>query len=312
MVTQVQVSVVVPTRDRHELLAEALASIRAIEGPDLVFEILVCDNGTDRAQAAAVAARFGAQYLEVAEAGAGAARNAGLLAATSEYVAFLDDDDLWLPEHIRPQLALLEAHPEYAAVVGQTVTTDDRRTPMCEPWPVALPDSGNVFQEFLNEYPQIGATVVRTRVRESVGLFDVALFGDQDWEWHLRLARQHGVGFVTVPSVLFRQRPAGTFDGLQWKRLGYMRRVLFRTLMRAGGQRPALTHSAHLILRHHGEYYRYFRESAARHIAAGEHRDAWTALFRALASSPPHAARDMAGSPGIWAMIATLILEVRH
>lgn len=307
-----RVSVVLPTNDRQELLTEALASIRAIEGPDLDLEILVCDNGTDQAETAQVAAAFGARHLPVAERGAGAARNVGLLAATGEFIAFLDDDDVWLPEHLRPQLAMLAAHPEFEGVVGQTLTTDDHREPTGEPWPPTLPEDGNLFQEFLREYPQIGSTVVRTRVRESVGLFDVALLGDQDWEWHLRLARQHRVGFVRVTGVLFRQRPIGAFDNLQWRRLGFMRRVLFRTLSHAGEHRPSLSRGLRIVLRHHWLYYRYFRDSADTHAQAGERREAWHALIRALASSPPHAVRDMLVSPGLWSTIAALILETRH
>ena len=67
-----------------------------------------------------------------------------------------------------------------------------------------------------------------------------------------------------------------------------------------------------IVLRHHGLYYRYFRESAEKHLQAGERSDTWLALFRALASSPPHAARDMLSSPGLWSMMAVLVLEFRH
>ena len=91
------VSVIVPTRDRPALLREALASIRAIENDWLKFEILVGDNGSDPASKLAVA-EFGAFYMTVAKAGAGAARNAGLKLAKGEFIAFLDDDDVWLPK----------------------------------------------------------------------------------------------------------------------------------------------------------------------------------------------------------------------
>lgn len=306
------VSVVVPTCDRQELLAEALASIRALEGPDLALEILVCDNGQNREETARVAAAYSAQHLTVVEPGAGAARNAGLVAASGQYVAFLDDDDVWLPGHLRPQLALLAARPDLDIVVGQTVTSDEHRTPTSDPWPSSLPDTGDVFQEFLTSYPQIGATVVRTAVRESVGLFDPALLGDQDWDWHLRLALHHQVGFVPTPSVLFRQRPKGSFDTLQWRRLGFMRRVLCRTLANAGRHRPSLRLIIRIVMRHHGMYYQYFKESAATHLAVGEQREAWLALARAVASSPPHAARDMVRASGLCSLLVALLLSFRH
>ena len=107
---QRKVSVIVPTCDRPALLRQALKSIRALEGPDLTFEILVGDNGSVP-ETAAVADEFGAIYLKTATRGASASRNVGLRAATGEYLAFLDDDDVWLAGNIRPHLKLLDANP---------------------------------------------------------------------------------------------------------------------------------------------------------------------------------------------------------
>jgi glycosyltransferase involved in cell wall biosynthesis len=290
--TQHLVSVIVPTRDRPALLGEALASIRALEGPDLSLEVIVGDNG-GLAETASAARTFGARHILVDRPGAGAARNVALQAATGEYVAFLDDDDLWLPGHLRPQLGLLAARPELDAAVGQVVLTDERRLRTGDPWPLALAADGRVFEAFLGEYPQIGATVARVGVRESVGLFDESLLGDQDWDWHLRLALRHRVGFAPVLGVLFRQRPEGSFDDLKWQRLAFMSRVFFRNVLRSGRHRPTLAQTARIYGHHRWTYYAYFRGSAARHLAAGDRRAAWRALTRAFVSSPVHAARDL-------------------
>ena len=102
-----KVSVIVPTCDRPALLRQALASIRALEAPDLTFEILVGDNGSDR-ETPAVAEEFGAVYLKALTRGPSAARNVGLRAATGHFVAFLDDDDVWLPGNVRPHIAQLD------------------------------------------------------------------------------------------------------------------------------------------------------------------------------------------------------------
>ena len=114
----VPVSVIVPTRDRPALLREALASIRAAARPALMFEILVCDNGADP-ESRAAAEEFGARYLKVGKNGAGAARNAGLAAATGDFVAFLDDDDVWLPGNITPQVGMMMQDPSLDAVFGE-------------------------------------------------------------------------------------------------------------------------------------------------------------------------------------------------
>lgn len=286
-----RVSVVVPTRDRPEFLAQALSSVRALEGEDVVFEILVCDNGQNPATAD-VAERFAARHIEVVRPGAAIARNAGLRAATGEYVAFLDDDDVWLPDHVRPQLRLLSEQAAFAAAIGQTCNAGWDLQTRGEAWPATLPGHGRLFGSFLTLYPQIGATVIRTSALSQVGLFDEALVYDQDWDWHLRLARRCAVGFVPVPCVLFRQRPPGYNDDLQWQRLRFFRRVLVQNVRSAGSERPPLTQLVKGYLAHSGSYAGYFGRSARVHALAGERRAALRCLWRALAASPPHAARD--------------------
>jgi glycosyltransferase involved in cell wall biosynthesis len=305
--TPARVSVIVPTRGRPELLREALASIRAVETPSLTLEILVCDNGDG--EGAAPAHEFGARYVPVARAGAAAARNAGISAATGEFLAFLDDDDVWLPNHIAPLVALLDARPELTAAVGQTVTTNEDRQPTYAPFPQTLPDHGDVLQSFLYEFPQIGSTVTRSSVRETVGLLDEsdAADGDEDWDWHLRIAMQHRVGFVAQPCVLFRQRTAGTYDPLQWRRLGVMRHVMHTNLRRAGSRRPGLYACLRTILRHNGEFYWSFVESALEHIAAGDRKSGWRAAGYAFAASPVHALLGLVRPNQLGLILAALL-----
>lgn len=274
----------VPTRDRPSLLAECLRSIRAVEGPDLTLEILVGDNGS-LAATRAIADAHGARHLPVSRLGAGAARNAGLHVATGDYLAFLDDDDRWLPGHLRPQLQMLEARAELAGAVGQVVNVDDRGTPLLEPWPSDLPASGDVFLDFMRYCPQLGATVVRTSVRESVGGFDEALLADQDWDWHLRLAERHRIGFVPQRCVLFRQRPAGSDNSLQAQRIPYTRRVFRRHARTAWRRRPGLGLLA-AYQRVMSPYVADFWSAAAHRCGARDYDGAWRQLALSLRLLP--------------------------
>ena len=110
-----RISVVVPTCNRPAFLREALASIRAHEADSVTFEILVGDNG-DLPETRQVAEAYDAIHIPVSVRGAAAARNAGLSTATGEFVAFLDDDDVWTADHVRAHLAAFDAHPEIEAV----------------------------------------------------------------------------------------------------------------------------------------------------------------------------------------------------
>jgi glycosyltransferase involved in cell wall biosynthesis len=284
------VSAIVPTKNRSRQLRTALASIRAIEGPDLQIELIVVDNGsTDDTEH--VAQEFDARFLRAAQPGAAAARNVGLEAATAEFVAFLDDDDAWLPEHVRPQLARLAAEPQLAAVVGQIVLTNDRLDEHGEPYPRQVDPTDRLFPWFLGHIPQVGATVARTSVRETVGYFDSDMEGDEDWDWHLRLALHHPVGFVPVPCMLFRQRPVGATADQQWIRLRNTRRVFIKNLRRAGrAQAPGPAALTRMFLEHNGYYFAYFASDAHRRASAGESVSACRALLRAVLASPAHAA----------------------
>lgn len=286
------ISVIVPTRNRCDLLAEALASVRAIEGPDLELDLIVADNGSSDLTPD-VARRYGARLVQTFVPGAAAARNAGLKAAKGEFIAFLDDDDVWLAGHLRPQLDVMEQNPDLAGVIGQVANAAPDLSSHGPFWPTGLAPRGDLFREFFATYPQIGATVVRRSVLESVGYFDEQLTYDQDWDWHLRLALRHPLGFVAEPCVLFRQRPAGQHDELQWRRMAFARRVFFANARRGGPRRsPGPLALARIYLRQFGHYYSYFTESAEAHLAASEPSAARRAVWRAFAASPLHWLRD--------------------
>jgi glycosyltransferase involved in cell wall biosynthesis len=289
-----RVSVVVPTRDRPELLREALQSIRALEHDGVRFEIIVGDNGTSPDTQKAAEA-FGAIYLQTSTFGAAAARNIAMRAATAEYIAFLDDDDVWTSNHIHGHLALLDANPHLDMVLGQIINTDPQRRPTYGPWPGQLPDERRQLLKFmLNGYfPQIGATVVRARVRETVGFFDEDLIGGQDWDWQLRIARQHGVGFVQQPCVLFSQRETGTYDSLQLRRAKFTRRIFLKHAIpewRAWASPIAFARSYFEVTAH---YFFYFAETALDHANKGERWLAVCAIWRAFEMFPSRALRKL-------------------
>jgi glycosyltransferase involved in cell wall biosynthesis len=225
-----RLSVVVPAYKRADLLREALASIRAVEGPDIQIEIIVGDNGASP-ETRVVSEAFGARYIDASHRrGAAVARNAALRAATGDFLAFLDDDDVWLAGNIRPQLALLEAAPELDAVIGQVIYADHKLVPNRDPWPSEHPGEGDALLRNMlgGFFPQLGTTVARMRVRELVGAFDEALLGGQDLDWLLRIARRRTLAFQATPCILFRGRPLGGADQLQFDRIKFDRRVFFR------------------------------------------------------------------------------------
>jgi hypothetical protein len=121
------VSVIIPTYNRAHFISEAIQSVISQDVQDCELEILVVDDGsTDNT--AEIARSFGGQvqYIYQNNQGAGAARNRGILAASGEWVAFLDSDDRWLPYKLSLQFQALQAFPEYRAVHSNFYTFTDR------------------------------------------------------------------------------------------------------------------------------------------------------------------------------------------
>src|SRR5260221_6962456 len=100
------VSVVIPTHTRPEMLAEAIASVRAKTFTD--YESIVVYNGESddmRRASRKVAAAHDSAYFELDDGNVCFARNTGVERANGEWIAFLDDDDLWLANKLERQVA---------------------------------------------------------------------------------------------------------------------------------------------------------------------------------------------------------------
>ena len=284
------VSVIVPTNNRPSQLRLALASIRALEGPDLHFEILVGDNG-NAPETPAVAREFDAVYLKTKKNGAGPARNLDLSAATGDYFSFIDDDDIWLPENIRPHLAMLDARPELDAVIGQLICTDKDLNPISGPLPDVSPGEGDkMLREMLGDwFPQVGTTLARMRVRDKVGLFDEKHVHGEDVDWFLRLGRLRTVAFTQTPCILFRGRPPGTYDKLHRSRLVAGRRVFLkhaipeRRIFKSAGDFSRGYNSRMW------QFFTYFSYAAEQRAARGERRQAIYAMLTAAYVFPGRA-----------------------
>lgn len=301
------VSVIVPTRDRPALLRKALASIRALEGPDLCFEILVGDNGASP-ETKPIVAEFGGIYLPISREGPAAARNAALRAATGEFFAFLDDDDEWTPQNIRPHIAIFDAKPDIAAAFGQIVyvTPDDLR-PIGEPWPEKWPGARKLFVTMLGGYyPQLGATVARASILASIGLMDESLIGDEDWDWQLRIARAHRAGFVDRPCVFCRTRPAGSYDEIQILRIQYCAKVFWRHALPNLARWRSPLGFARTYYGAVSHYHRYFVDAAVERAKLGDRKGARRAISHAFRVNPVRTVLWML-KPPLRSAVATTI-----
>jgi glycosyltransferase involved in cell wall biosynthesis len=269
------------------MLRQALASIRALEGAEYAFEILVGDNGS-APETRSVVDEFGATYIKVVRTGAGAARNASLFAATGDYLAFLDDDDVWLPTHLKRHFEVLDSSPDVEAVISQVIYTDPVLAPLGAPFPAENPGQGDqLLRRMLSGYfPQIGSVIARASVRQEIGGFDEALLGGQDLDWLLRIARRRTLEFVPTPALLFRGRSNGTYDALQLRRVNFDRTVFFRHSIpewRLWRSPLAYSKAYKGTLIH---FFDYFAEASVSRAKSGDRAGAWRAILSAFRVFP--------------------------
>lgn len=183
------VSVVIPTRNRWPLLADALSS--ALGQHDVTVEVIVVDDASSDETAERLAGIEDSRLTILRNhtpAGQAAARNQGLRAARAEWLAFLDDDDLWHPCKLRSQLDALKGSGTSWAY-GAAVVVDAGRRPIRLATPP--PDPTGVFAALLsrNVLPAGASNVIaRTDLLRSVGGFDERLSQLTDWDLWIRLA----------------------------------------------------------------------------------------------------------------------------
>ena len=207
------VSVVVPTRNRADLLEGALNSVLAQEGigTDFDIEILVIDDGSTDRTPDLVQAYPEVQYYRGEESrGPSAARNRGVTEARGRYVAFLDDDDTWLPWKLRRQVAVLERDEQIGLVYGQEIKRGNESITV---WPdIRDGRTGWMHRSLLTSCPvNASSAVVRRVVFDRAGLFDESLPSWEDYDMWLRIACHWRFAFVPGPAVVYRVAYSGRF-----------------------------------------------------------------------------------------------------
>lgn len=198
----VDVSVVIPTRDRDALLATAVEC--ALGQVGVRAEVIVVDDGSTRPVAAGTRAGRELVVLRHPEPrGVSAARNTGIARAAGQWVAFLDDDDVWAPTKLARQLAAAAGAGRHWAYAG--CVDVDRNLDLVGGTPPPEPDEVVARLPTHNSVPgSSSGVVVRSTVLRRAGGFDESLRVHEDWDMWLRLARTGPPAGVPEPLVGLR------------------------------------------------------------------------------------------------------------
>jgi len=227
-------SVIIPTFNRRALVAEAIAAALAQEEAD--FELIVVDDGsTDGTEAALAPIRDQLRFLSQTNRGVSAARNTGARVARGEWLAFLDSDDIWLPDKLCAQMAFVREHPETR--ICQTGEIWIRNGVRVNPCNHHRKPDGDVFLPSLQRcLVSPSAVMIRRDLFEAAGGFDESLPACEDYDLWLRLAWQTPVPLIDRPLVIKRGGHADQLSRRYWG----MDRFRVRSLQRLLAE-PALS-----------------------------------------------------------------------
>jgi glycosyltransferase involved in cell wall biosynthesis len=275
------VTVVVPTFNRRDLVVQAVRSALGQTYRDL--HCLVIDNGSTDGTAAALDAIGDPRLKLLAHdrpLGGPGARNLGIAAAEgSEWVAFLDSDDVWAPTKIERQMAAIALYPaaRWSATACVSVRQDmGVRDAVRLPTGPPLPGESGLFsteavRQLLledNRVPAGNSTVLAAKaLLDGVGGFDTGLETCDDWDLWLRLAALSPLAYVDVPLAAYR-----IWDGQQSSNeRAFLRDVVTVRSRHFPGAGPMPRNYA----------ARWEAEAARRHVAAGRKLPAARSYIRA-------------------------------
>jgi glycosyltransferase involved in cell wall biosynthesis len=179
-------------------------------------EVLVVDDGsTDNtlSEVERFVDSLDLTALQQKNAGPAAARNAGIRKASGRYCAFLDADDVMLPERLAAQVTLLDAEPDFGLVHTDLMTFDEGGIIHRTRRVFSEPCGGMVIDQLLLDNFITTSTVMAPRERLlEAGLFGEARRVSEDFELWLRMAARWKVGFIDRPLVQYRRRPGSLSD----------------------------------------------------------------------------------------------------
>jgi len=193
------ITAVITTHNRVDLLPRALDSVLQQTRP--ADEIIIVDDGSTDATAAWLEQLDShITIISQQQQGISAARNSAIRAASGQWLAFLDDDDSWLPDKLERQMQALADEPQYRLCHGEEIWMRNGRRvnamdkhrkqgghiyPQCLPLCVISPS----------------AVMIHHSIFKDIGMFDESLPACEDYDLWLRICSQEPVLFIDSPII---------------------------------------------------------------------------------------------------------------
>ncbi|TYC62713.1 glycosyltransferase [Marinobacter sp. BW6] len=273
----VRVSVVTPTYNRARFLPEAVASVLAQTYSDL--ELIIVDDGSVDDTRKVLEPFFAdgrVRYFYQENQGQSHARNLALEHADGDFIAFLDSDDLWSPDKLEKQLAVLRERPEVDIVHGDEAMIDEQGAV------ISLENmkrySGRITRRLLADNSvSITTALVRRRCFDEMGGFDTSVGVADDYELWLRFSARYC--FYYEPGIVASYRVmADQISSDKRRRFAANERIILTFLARYGGVLSPAERRWGLA--------RFYCRKARYFTSVGDRGEAMSAIAKALRNEP--------------------------
>ena len=269
------ISVVIPVYNGERYLADAIQSV--LDQTYRNFEVIVVDDGSTDGSAD-VAQRFGEaiRYVHQANGGVCKARNAGIAAARGAYIAFLDQDDLWLHDKLAAQVAYLDSHPEAGAVYCQCQVMGKAK--LCSNLYYSDPVKDDVVGIMRGPYLLMTSAMFRGEVLSKIGGFDEALIGAgyEDGDLTIRVSEVTHIAYLPEILAMYRVHSSNAMNN-EWVLLRNHGIYLRKCWDRYG-------HNDQVTSFLYTEQFRYYARLAKLQVEAGRFIEGRAALCEASRS----------------------------
>ncbi|MBI2269192.1 MAG: glycosyltransferase family 2 protein [Bacteroidetes bacterium] len=210
------VSIVIPAYNAELFIKETIDSV--LNQTYKNFECIVVDDGSKDSTSGIVKELTKSdkriRLIKQANQGVSAARNAGATNSTGIYIAFLDADDIWVPEHLELLIQELQTHKlEFVQSNYQTIDQNSKKLNY-----QSNAKGGNIFRHLLlgkyDHYSGISGTMVTRTAFNKTGGFDINLSNVADWDFFLQYARPFQIGLVNKVTWLYRLHSNNMHSGI--------------------------------------------------------------------------------------------------
>ncbi|MCL4551930.1 MAG: glycosyltransferase [Candidatus Marsarchaeota archaeon] len=200
-----RVSVIIPAYNCQRFIEETIESVFSQTYSD--YEIIVVDDGSSD-NTKDILQRYSDRvtYVYQENGGVSAARNRALALSRGEFIAFLDHDDLWIPEKLERQVSVLDSSPSAGLVYSDCYYIDANGSIIGKYTDYIEAFRGNVFRQlFICDFIPFLTVLARRSAIDAVGYFKVGWAIAEDYDLLLRIARAYPVEYLSLPLAKYRK-----------------------------------------------------------------------------------------------------------